>query len=857
MNSRQFTQIHETIGNPSGIWLNGGKPSHHQSNRSAEYMFPIPSQLPTSFKPRIQPSTFPLGVLALEFKVNKILLGSLILKDVSIRIYQTNADDEWYVTKEGEKIGIIKGSNISSIIVCSTSNCNLILREPCNFKHNNFTSSTDKIQYFIEDETTFRKSTSSIKEIYPTSFHYGSAALKSREIPKQNVRLEGLQPQRKPGFGKRPRPEEPTNRVRRIRTSNSQSEDVGEKISRSAKSTNWYTEKVAPGRAPGNSNVLIGTPFFSEPNRVITPGKELSPGQPMIDAATGIRNVQLNGSLRTNLFNNKPVEAKIHKPLSPPPIRINPVLRKYAGSFMTPYRFIFKDTKGLDVTPDDAKRLEEGEFLNDTLINFYLKYFHQVMSEQYKEVGNSIHIFNSFFYEKLSPKKQEDEVSIYSRVKNWTSKVDLFKMKYVIMPINAKLHWYLVIIFNLPALLRNKSDDDDDDDDDSEFSETPIQDNCTIFILDSLRTKNYAVVSRKLEDYIYEEASDKLNVIIDKKRIVTKLVEVPQQRNFCDCGVYVIHYVHRFMSDPEKIVKLMANDAMNGKPIWYSLWQPNQLNYKRLMLMGRIIEFRKENEISQLEEKAKAPPKLEELASEDTEMEIECHEAHEPSVISTHVEDVLDKAIQRLENSLDGDGIMMDVEKSNSGEAGANSEVESGDGGSLSEQGGGDVGLVDITAEETETNGVLDREVKDEGRHGEEEGHVEDGNVEGGDVEEGKGENGKGEKGNESGHVNDKRNVYKHDYDSIENDDNESDTIENISADEEVDEVEDDEVIASSSSPSGAPSLADEEDGGGDNKDPMVIVDEESDEDEIEVTKMEETVQKKNVRSRKLRRARG
>jgi hypothetical protein len=75
---------------------------------------------------------------------------------------------------------------------------------------------------------------------------------------------------------------------------------------------------------------------------------------------------------------------------------------------------------------------------------------------------DQIHVFNSFFFKKLDGGR--GKACDYNSVKKWTSKIDLFKKKFVIVPINeqyvplscllggysslciSSLHWYLAII---------------------------------------------------------------------------------------------------------------------------------------------------------------------------------------------------------------------------------------------------------------------------------------------------------------------------------------------------------------------------------------------------------------------------
>ncbi|KAF8574887.1 hypothetical protein K439DRAFT_808485 [Ramaria rubella] len=101
-------------------------------------------------------------------------------------------------------------------------------------------------------------------------------------------------------------------------------------------------------------------------------------------------------------------------------------------------------TGAVTVTNGDLKRLEPGEFLNDILIELGLKLWLNDLYMQNPELADQVHVFNSFFYTQLKQNKNIEEA--YQSVRKWTSKFDLFKKKYIIVPINENLHWYLAII---------------------------------------------------------------------------------------------------------------------------------------------------------------------------------------------------------------------------------------------------------------------------------------------------------------------------------------------------------------------------------------------------------------------------
>ncbi|NWI31966.1 SENP7 protease, partial [Sula dactylatra] len=62
---------------------------------------------------------------------------------------------------------------------------------------------------------------------------------------------------------------------------------------------------------------------------------------------------------------------------------------------------------GLGVTRDDLECLEYGEFLNDVIIDFYLKYL--LLEKVPKQLADRVHIFSSFFYKCLTRTEKNSE----------------------------------------------------------------------------------------------------------------------------------------------------------------------------------------------------------------------------------------------------------------------------------------------------------------------------------------------------------------------------------------------------------------------------------------------------------------
>ncbi|KAL8799282.1 MAG: hypothetical protein Q9182_006019 [Xanthomendoza sp. 2 TL-2023] len=110
----------------------------------------------------------------------------------------------------------------------------------------------------------------------------------------------------------------------------------------------------------------------------------------------------------------------------------------------------------------DLERLDEGEFLNDSLIAFYLRYLEYQAEQTDPTLVRKVYMFNSFFYDKLTSTKAGNKGINYDAVERWTRGIDVFTYDFVVVPVNESAHWYVAIICNLPALERKLGGLDDE-----------------------------------------------------------------------------------------------------------------------------------------------------------------------------------------------------------------------------------------------------------------------------------------------------------------------------------------------------------------------------------------------------------
>lgn len=59
-------------------------------------------------------------------------------------------------------------------------------------------------------------------------------------------------------------------------------------------------------------------------------------------------------------------------------------------------------------------------------------------------------------------------------------------------------------------------------------------------------------VFKTLRDYLVDEAREKRGMNISKDDLHGVYAKVPKQSNFCDCGVFLLHYVEKFLEHPDR-----------------------------------------------------------------------------------------------------------------------------------------------------------------------------------------------------------------------------------------------------------------------------------------------------------------
>lgn len=220
------------------------------------------------------------------------------------------------------------------------------------------------------------------------------------------------------------------------------------------------------------------------------------------------------------------------------------------------FRFPPGDTRGkVQVTMEDFERLSPGQYLNDSLVDFYVKWIRFVLIPSTQD-ESKVFFFSSFFFGRLRRSEPID----YAGVQRWTNDADdLFKKRYVFVPVCDSNHWSLVLVANLDVLADYIGRGDD------EWKGNDL-DRPAVLYLDSLSTSRGNEFARVMRSYLVEEwlfrkekngdfdksiTPSRREVIHGIFRKVIKLMKprVPLQKNEFDCGLYVLYNMLAFLRD--------------------------------------------------------------------------------------------------------------------------------------------------------------------------------------------------------------------------------------------------------------------------------------------------------------------
>uniref|UniRef100_A0A3Q7JK84 Ubiquitin-like protease family profile domain-containing protein n=1 Tax=Solanum lycopersicum TaxID=4081 RepID=A0A3Q7JK84_SOLLC len=221
----------------------------------------------------------------------------------------------------------------------------------------------------------------------------------------------------------------------------------------------------------------------------------------------------------------------------------NQLPKKYFPSYTEPLEEVIYpkgDPDAICISKRDFDLLAPDTFVNDTIIDFYIIAF--------------------------------DGHAAFLRVRKWTRKVNLFDKDFIFIPVNYNYHWSLIVICH-PGEVANFTDDD--------TASSSVRVPC-ILHMDSFRGSHVGL-KNLLQSYLCEEWRERTketpDVVSSNFRNLRFLsLELPQQQNLSDCGLFLLHYVESFLEeDPAGInpysIKNYHNEFLSIN--WFQPYEPS------------------------------------------------------------------------------------------------------------------------------------------------------------------------------------------------------------------------------------------------------------------------------------------
>ena len=133
---------------------------------------------------------------------------------------------------------------------------------------------------------------------------------------------------------------------------------------------------------------------------------------------------------------------------------------EYSSEVVAVYPLPPATANTISITKGDLKRLLPIQYLNDNLIDYYMR----TLEEKFTTHDTSsldFTCFTSHFYTKMiefGSRSNPDVTLGYQQVSKWTSNMDIFSKHAILVPINIQLHWSLAIICNPMGFATEGSD---------------------------------------------------------------------------------------------------------------------------------------------------------------------------------------------------------------------------------------------------------------------------------------------------------------------------------------------------------------------------------------------------------------
>ncbi|CAI5442923.1 unnamed protein product [Caenorhabditis angaria] len=214
-------------------------------------------------------------------------------------------------------------------------------------------------------------------------------------------------------------------------------------------------------------------------------------------------------------------------------------LAHFASKEMLRLRFPFQS---IAIRISDFCALQENDVLNDTMIDFYLN--HIVQHVLPDNIDKKVNVLPSVFWHNLSLRQhavdsedmkhltEDERMDLkFKDLHEFVEDFDLQDFEYIVIPVNEWEHWSLAVICH------------------------PFTSRARTVIFDSQLTadlNNLQNMAGLLEEFLNYSWGKRTGKKISHSLPCVVPIELPQQTNNFDCGVFILEFAERFLMSPPK-----------------------------------------------------------------------------------------------------------------------------------------------------------------------------------------------------------------------------------------------------------------------------------------------------------------
>ena len=104
--------------------------------------------------------------------------------------------------------------------------------------------------------------------------------------------------------------------------------------------------------------------------------------------------------------------------------------------------------RSIIVNGHDLSTLNPGTCVNDSIINFFMKWL--VFQRYVNDKSINTHVFNTHFMSRLIADGYSDEL------KRWVRRIDIFKKSFLIFPCHLNHHWSMLVVVNPGSIMQTR-----------------------------------------------------------------------------------------------------------------------------------------------------------------------------------------------------------------------------------------------------------------------------------------------------------------------------------------------------------------------------------------------------------------